>query len=58
MGVPILLVEQNAMLAMEISQKTFILEGGRVVIEGNSKDLVHDVRIKEAYLGKLKDKAV
>jgi branched-chain amino acid transport system ATP-binding protein len=58
MGVPILLVEQNALMAMEISQKTYILEGGRVALEGNSKDLLSDVRIKEAYLGKLKEKTM
>jgi len=58
MGVPILLVEQNALLAMEISQKTYILEGGRIALEGNSQDLLSDTRIKDAYLGKLKEKAV
>lgn len=58
MGVPILLVEQNALLAMEVSQKTYILEGGRVVLEGSSKDLIKDARVKEAYLGKLKEKVV
>jgi branched-chain amino acid transport system ATP-binding protein len=58
MGVPILLVEQNALLAMEVSQKTYILEGGRIVLEGSSQDLIKDARVKEAYLGKLKDKVV
>jgi branched-chain amino acid transport system ATP-binding protein len=58
MGVPILLVEQNALLAMEVSQKTYILEGGRVVLAGSSIDLLSDVRVKEAYLGKLMEKTV
>jgi branched-chain amino acid transport system ATP-binding protein len=58
MGVPILLVEQNALLAMEISQKSYILEGGRVVLDGNSRDLLNNSRVKEAYLGKLKSAAV
>ncbi|HEY5466545.1 MAG TPA: ABC transporter ATP-binding protein [Clostridia bacterium] len=57
MGVPILLVEQNALLAMEVSQKTYILEGGKVVLEGSSKDLLSDVRVREAYLGKMMEKA-
>jgi len=57
MGVPILLVEQNALLAMSISQRAYILEGGKVALEGNSKDLLNDVRVREAYLGKLKDSA-
>jgi branched-chain amino acid transport system ATP-binding protein len=56
MGVPILLVEQNALLAMEVSQKTYIIEGGRIVLEGGSQELMHDVRVREAYLGKLKEK--
>lgn len=56
MGVPILLVEQNALLAMEVSKKSYILEGGKVVLEGKSKELQNDNRVKEAYLGKLKDK--
>jgi branched-chain amino acid transport system ATP-binding protein len=55
MGVPILLVEQNALLAMSISQRAYILEGGKVALEGNSKNLLNDVRVREAYLGKLKD---
>jgi branched-chain amino acid transport system ATP-binding protein len=58
MGVPILLVEQNALLAMEVSQKAYILEGGRVVLEGSSRELLSDVRVKEAYLGKLQQRAV
>ena len=57
MGVPILLVEQNALLAMSISQRAYILEGGKVVLEGDSKELLNDVRVREAYLGKLKDSA-
>ncbi|KYZ75994.1 ABC transporter ATP-binding protein [Anaerosporomusa subterranea] len=58
MGVPILLVEQNALLAMEVSQKVYILEGGRIVLQGDSKDIINDARVKEAYLGKLKEKVV
>ena len=57
MGVPILLVEQNALLAMEISQRAYILEGGKIALEGNSKELLHDVRVREAYLGKMKERA-
>jgi branched-chain amino acid transport system ATP-binding protein len=57
MGVPILLVEQNALLAMEVSQKSYILESGTIVLEGRSKDLLKDNRVKEAYLGKSKEKS-
>jgi branched-chain amino acid transport system ATP-binding protein len=57
MGVPILLVEQNALLAMSISQRAYILEGGKVALAGNSKDLLNDDRVREAYLGKVKETA-
>jgi branched-chain amino acid transport system ATP-binding protein len=53
MGVPILLVEQNALLAMKVSKKSYIIEQGRIVMEGDSKDLISDSRVKEAYLGKM-----
>ena len=56
MGVPILLVEQNALLAMEVSQRLYIMEGGNVVLSGKSKDMMNDARVKEAYLGKMKAK--
>ena len=56
MGVPILLVEQNALLAMEVSKRLYIMEGGNVVLTGASKDMINDSRVKEAYLGKMKAK--
>ena len=55
-GVPILLVEQNALLAMEVSQRVYIMEGGNVILSGDSQDMIHDVRVREAYLGKMKAK--
>jgi branched-chain amino acid transport system ATP-binding protein len=50
-GVTVFLVEQNARQAMEISDRTYVLENGRVVREGNSKDLLKDDEIRKAYLG-------
>ncbi len=50
-GVTIFLVEQNAYLALEISDRAYVLENGEIVISGNSKELINDERIKEAYLG-------
>lgn len=50
-GVTIFLVEQNARLAMEISERAYVLENGRVVREGLSKDLMKDDGIRRAYLG-------
>ena len=51
MGVTILLVEQNAKLALEISNRAYVLETGRMVMNGLSKDLLNDERVKDAYLG-------
>ena len=50
-GVTIFLVEQNARLAMEVSDRTYVLENGRVVKEGKSKELMKDDGIRRAYLG-------
>jgi branched-chain amino acid transport system ATP-binding protein len=50
-GVTILLVEQNARLALKICARAYVLEGGRVVLSGASGDLAGDPRIQEAYLG-------
>lgn len=50
-GVTILLAEQNARQAMEISDRTYVLEHGRVVREGMSGDLLTDDEIRKAYLG-------
>jgi branched-chain amino acid transport system ATP-binding protein len=46
-----LLVEQNARLALEVSHRGYVLEGGIVTIEGEARSLLHDPRIREAYLG-------
>jgi branched-chain amino acid transport system ATP-binding protein len=50
-GVTILLVEQNANLALEISHHAFVLETGRLVMQGESKTLRADPQLKAAYLG-------
>ena len=50
-GMTILLVEQNARQAMEISDRTYVLENGRVVREGRSRDLLKDDEIRRSYLG-------
>ncbi len=50
-GVTVFLVEQNARQAMEISDRTYVLENGRVVREGASKELLYDDEIRKAYLG-------
>src|SRR6266481_4987611 len=50
-GTTILLVEQNAHAALKHSDRGYVLETGRIVMEGPSKQLAADPRIKEAYLG-------
>jgi branched-chain amino acid transport system ATP-binding protein len=50
-GITILLVEQNAKLALEISRYAYVLETGRIALHGPSKDLRNDPQLKAAYLG-------
>ncbi|HEX6185893.1 MAG TPA: ABC transporter ATP-binding protein [Pyrinomonadaceae bacterium] len=50
-GMTVLLVEQNAHAALKHSDRAYVLETGRIVMDGPSKDLAADPRIKEAYLG-------
>ena len=50
-GVTLLLVEQNARLALEASHRAYVLEGGLVTLSGPARALLGDARIREAYLG-------
>lgn len=50
-GITILLVEQNAKMALSISNRAYVLETGTITIEGSAKDLLNDSRVKKAYLG-------
>ena len=50
-GTTVLLVEQNAKKALSIADRAYVLETGRIVLEGNAKDLLNDDSIKKAYLG-------
>jgi branched-chain amino acid transport system ATP-binding protein len=50
-GVTILLVEQNALLALEVSHRGYVMESGEISISGKSGDLLNDSRVREAYLG-------
>ncbi|MBK8466000.1 MAG: ABC transporter ATP-binding protein [Chloracidobacterium sp.] len=50
-GTTILLVEQNANAALHHSDRAYVLETGRIVMQGNSKEIAQDPRVKEAYLG-------
>jgi len=50
-GVTILLVEQNARLALELAHRGYVMESGVIALSGKSADLLNDSRVKEAYLG-------
>jgi branched-chain amino acid transport system ATP-binding protein len=50
-GISIFLVEQNVQQTLEIADRAYVLENGRVVLEGKSEELLTDERIKKAYLG-------
>ena len=50
-GTTVLLVEQNANMALSIADRAYVLETGNIVVDGNANVLLRDERIKEAYLG-------
>jgi branched-chain amino acid transport system ATP-binding protein len=50
-GVTVLLVEQNAAEALRLAHRAYVLETGRVVLEGKASDLLQHERVREAYLG-------
>jgi branched-chain amino acid transport system ATP-binding protein len=50
-GVTILLVEQNARLALELAHRGYVMESGTIALSGSAKALLDDPRVKEAYLG-------
>ena len=50
-GIAILLVEQNARLALTLADHAYVLESGRIVLQGPGKDLVKDEHVRAAYLG-------
>ena len=50
-GMTILLVEQNAKLALEISSRGYVMESGLIALTGNSRDLILDEKVRHAYLG-------
>lgn len=56
-GVPILMVEQNAKLALKVSDRAYILERGKITAEGESKQLLKNPKVREAYLGKMVSKS-
>ena len=53
-GVTILLIEQNANMALKIADKAYVLETGSIVLEGSGEELLQNESVREAYLGKKK----
>ena len=50
-GTTVLLVEQNAKKALEVADRAYVLETGKIVLSGDAKDLMNDEAVKKAYLG-------
>jgi branched-chain amino acid transport system ATP-binding protein len=50
-GLTVLLVEQNVAVSLKISQRAYVLENGRVAMSGAGAELLHDDRVRQAYLG-------
>src|SRR5438477_1395128 len=50
-GVTILLIEQNATLALDVSHRGYVMESGEIILEGKARDLLHDRKVRAAYLG-------
>ncbi|HEY9531378.1 MAG TPA: ABC transporter ATP-binding protein [Burkholderiales bacterium] len=50
-GITILLVEQNVAVSLKLSNHAYVLENGRVVMSGRGEQLLHDDRVRQAYLG-------
>jgi branched-chain amino acid transport system ATP-binding protein len=51
LGLTILVVEQNTTLALEMCDRAYVLETGKIRMEGRGSDLLHDTRVMESYLG-------
>jgi len=50
-GIPILLVEQNASLALKIANRAYVMDSGSITMTGDAKHLLHDPKVRSAYLG-------
>jgi len=50
-GIPILLVEQNALLALKAADRGYVLDSGAITLSGPAEELLHDPKVREAYLG-------
>ena len=53
-GITVLLIEQNANMALQVAHSAYVLETGNITMSGSGAELLADNRIREAYLGKSK----
>ena len=54
-GITVLLVEQNAAMALSIARRGYVLETGRIALEGSAGNLAEDPEVRRAYLGEADD---
>jgi branched-chain amino acid transport system ATP-binding protein len=50
-GITVLLIEQNVKQALEMADRAYVMENGRIVLQGNSRDLIENDHVKKSYLG-------
>ena len=50
-GLTILLIEQNALVALEMSERAYVLEGGKIILHGTGAELLHNDKVRQGYLG-------
>jgi branched-chain amino acid transport system ATP-binding protein len=50
-GVTILLVEQNALIALEVAQRGYVLQSGAIILQDTAENLIHNEQVRQAYLG-------
>jgi len=50
-GLTLFMVEQNALIALEMAKVAYVLEGGKISLQGKGSDLLHDDKVRESYLG-------
>ena len=54
-GITVLLIEQNANMALKVAGRAFVLETGQITMSGSGAELLENDTVKEAYLGKKKE---
>jgi branched-chain amino acid transport system ATP-binding protein len=50
-GLTVILVEQNVAVSLKLATRAYVLENGRIAMSGSGQELLHDDRVRQAYLG-------